>query len=82
METKTKDGAALRRMREMAGLSLDQAADIVGCSTSKVSRAECGITKLSRGDRALLERELSAEIRRRARECDEYLREYDQAVAV
>jgi transcriptional regulator with XRE-family HTH domain len=79
MET---NGVALRRMRELAGLSLDQTADIVGCSPSKMCRAENGITKLSRGDRELLERELSAEIRRRARACDEFIREYDQAVAV
>lgn len=74
--------AALRRMRELAGLSLGEAGEIVGCSASKMCRAESGITKLSRGDRELLERELSAEIRRRAKACDEYLREYDQAVAV
>jgi len=79
MET---NAAPLRRMRELAGLSLDQAADIVGCSASKLCRAENGITKLSRGDRALLERELSAEIRRRASELNEYVRACDQAVAV
>jgi predicted transcriptional regulator len=78
----TTNGAALRRMREMAGLSLGQAGDIVGCSAAKMCRAENGITKLSRGDRELLERELSAEIRRRAKACDEFIREYDQAVAV
>jgi predicted transcriptional regulator len=79
MET---NGAALRRMREMAGLSLGQAGDIVGCSAAKMCRAENGITKLSRGDRELLQRELSAEIRRRASELNEYVRACDQAVAV
>lgn len=35
-------GAALRRLREEAGLSLEQAAHALECSTSKISRLETG----------------------------------------
>jgi transcriptional regulator with XRE-family HTH domain len=35
-------GAELRRLRNGAGLHLDQVAEVLGCSTSKVSRLETG----------------------------------------
>jgi hypothetical protein len=76
-------GAALRRMREMATLSLDEVENLYPIiSSSRLSRAERDLVGLSPVARAGLERVLDAEIRRCAREVNEVLREYDQAVAV
>jgi len=35
-------GAELRRLRNNVGMHLDEVADVLGCSTSKVSRLETG----------------------------------------
>lgn len=50
-------GAALRRFREQAGYTLDDAARILTCGRSKISRIETG----QRGIRATELRELLAE---------------------
>ena len=78
----TKDGAALRKRREMAGFSLE---DIAG--THPVDQLRQVVTRRARprgavGDRALpdLDRLLSSRLRQRAAEFAEYMRENDQAV--
>jgi len=43
-------GGQLRRLREAAGLNIDQVANVLGCSTSKVSRIETGRVGLKPGE--------------------------------
>lgn len=85
MKKKTGDGATLRRLRLLAGLGLDEVQELYPISPSRLSRAERDRADLSPAARAALERALSQEIRRRAKELNEFVRECDaeaEAVAV
>lgn len=79
---KTKNGAALRKLREMAGLGLEEVHDLYQISYSRLSRVERDRAQLSPAERSALEQALSAEIRRRARELNDYVRARDRKVAV
>lgn len=79
----TKSGAGLRRLRRLAGLGLEEVENLYPISSSRLSRVERDRAELSPSERTALEQALSAEIRRRARELNEYVRACDgQAVAV
>ena len=82
MKTPQNGGATLRRLRLLAGLGLDEVQELYPISPSRLSRAERNRAELSPADRAALECALSQEIRRRARELNEFVRSRDQAVAV
>ena len=76
MKTK-QDGAALRRRREMAGLSLEDVQELVPTlSYSRLSRVERDVPgySLSVEERSALDRLLSSRLRQRVREFDEYMR--------
>lgn len=76
-------GAALRKLREMAGLCLEEVQDLYPISYSRLSRVERDRAELSPAERTALEQALSAEIRRRARELNDYMHAYDgKAIAV
>jgi transcriptional regulator with XRE-family HTH domain len=78
-----KDGAALRELREMAGLGLEEVQGLFPISMSRLSRVERNRIQLLPDEREGLERVLSAEIRRRAHQLNEYVRAYDcEAVSV
>ncbi|MGQ0837972.1 helix-turn-helix domain-containing protein [Actinokineospora sp.] len=47
-------GATLKRMRVESGVSREQAADKVGCTTTTIGNIEQGRTKISQGDLTLL----------------------------
>lgn len=79
----TKDGAALRKRREMAGFSLEDIQELIpSISYARLSRVERGRAELSPTERSDLDRLLSSRLRQRAAEFAEYMRESDQAVAV
>lgn len=79
---KTRNGAALRKLRQMAGLGLEEVEDLYPISYTRLSRVERDRAELSPNERSALERVLSSEVRRRARELNEYVRACDQAVPV
>jgi hypothetical protein len=61
----------------LAGLGLDEVQELYPISPSRLSRAERDRADLSPAARAALERALSQEIRRRAKELNEFVRECD-----